>query len=257
MYRDSAESPQNKANVVEQFTNKTADIICQALSQRIRRGEFAAQGRLPGERQLSEQFATTRITLREALGQLEAQGLIYRELRRGWFIAPPRLVYNPLHRSHFHAMAQRQGRAANTEVIDAHVAAVSHELADKLAMSEGEEVFRIRRLRRIDGRAVLYVEHYLNPRYFPGLLELDLTQSLTDLYLTRYGIRYGRVRFTMLPGPVPPLAAPLLKVAAGSPALFITRINRDQHDRIIDCDCEYWRYDALCVDVEAQGVLGG
>lgn len=239
---------------MEQSSNKTADIICQALSERIQRGEFAAQGRLPGERLLSEQFSTTRITLREALGQLEAQGLIYRELRRGWFISSPRLVYNPLHRSHFHAMAERQGRAAQTEVIDAHSVSASSMLAEKLAIAEGDEVYRIRRLRRIDGRAVLYVEHYLNPRYFPNLLNLDLTQSLTDLYLTRYDIRYGRVRFTILPGPLPALAAPLLKVATGSPALFITRINRDQHDRIIDCDCEYWRYDALCVDVEAQGI---
>ena len=31
--------------------------------------------------------------------------------------------------------------------------------------------------RRIDGRLVLYVEHYLNPQYFPRILELDLTGS--------------------------------------------------------------------------------
>ncbi|WP_225321226.1 GntR family transcriptional regulator, partial [Pseudomonas aeruginosa] len=42
----------------------------------------------PAERKLSELFATTRITLREALIQLESQGLIYREERRGWFVSP-------------------------------------------------------------------------------------------------------------------------------------------------------------------------
>ncbi|QKJ88953.1 Transcriptional regulator [Paramixta manurensis] len=229
----------------------TVDVICQTIAAWIRQGDFAGSGRLPSERNLSEQFSTTRITLREALGQLESQGLIYRELRRGWFISPPRLVYNPLHRSHFHAMAQRQGRAAQTEVLDAQRVNASRKLAENLGIAEGSDVFRIRRLRRIDGRAVLYVEHYLNPAWFPGLLEFDLTQSLTDLYVNHYNIRYGRVRFTMLPGPLPAFAAPTLKVAAGSPALFITRINRDQHDRIIDCDYEYWRYDALCVDVEA------
>ncbi|QTF09905.1 UTRA domain-containing protein [Brenneria izadpanahii] len=233
---------------------KTVDVICQSLSERIQRGDFAEQGRLPSERALSDQFSTTRITLREALGQLESQGMIYRELRRGWFIAPPRFIYNPLHRSHFHAMAKLQGRAAQTEVLDAQRVKVHAALAQHLAMREGEEVYRIRRLRRIDGRAVLYVEHYLNPRYFPGLLDFDLTQSLTDLYRERYGIRYGRVRFTMLPTPMPLFAAPTLKIAPGSPALFITRINRDQHDRIIDCDCEYWRYDALYIDIEAEGV---
>lgn len=230
----------------------TVDVICQALEDRIRQGDFALSGRLPSERKLSEQFSTTRITLREALGQLESQGMIYRELRRGWFIAPPRLAYDPLLRSHFHAMAEQQGRTAQTEVLDARTVKVDGTLAAKLEMSEGEDVYRICRLRRIDGRAVLYVEHYLNPRYFPDLLSFDLTRSLTRLYQQEYGIHYGRVGFKMLPVPLPKFAAPALKVAAGSPALFITRINRDAHDRIIDCDIEYWRYDAMYIAVEVR-----
>ena len=47
------------------------------------------------ERALSERFATTRITIKEALSSLEADGLIYRAERRGWFVAPPRLTYDP------------------------------------------------------------------------------------------------------------------------------------------------------------------
>lgn len=66
----------------------TVATICQTLNARIAAGEFAVGGKLPSERALSEQFATTRITLQEALGQLEAQGVIYRQVRRGWFISP-------------------------------------------------------------------------------------------------------------------------------------------------------------------------
>lgn len=229
---------------------KTADIIAERLLARIKAGEFS-QGRLPSERALSEYFSTTRITLREALGKLEAQGHIYRELRRGWFIAPPRLIYNPLHHSHFHAMAAQQGRHATTEVLAALEVPVQDTVAGSLQLASGENVYCIRRLRRIDGRAVLYVEHYLNPAFFPGLLNEDLTRSLTELYELRYNIRYGGARFTIIPGPLPDVAAPALNVAPGSPGLLITRINRNQHRQIIDCDCEYWRYDALCVDVEA------
>ncbi|BEO82697.1 transcriptional regulator [Serratia marcescens] len=229
----------------------TVATICQTLNARITAGEFAVGGKLPSERALSEQFATTRITLQEALGQLEAQGVIYRQVRRGWFISPPRLIYNPLQRSHFHAMAQQQGRAAHTEAIDSAVVTLDAPLAARLALPPGAEAYRIRRLRYIDGRAVLYCEHYLNPAYFPGILDEDLTQSLTALYAARYGIHYGRVRFDMLPTLLPQQAAVMLKVTYGSPALFITRVNRDQHDRVIDCDLEYWRYDALHIDVEA------
>ncbi|CAI0788819.1 HTH-type transcriptional regulator frlR [Serratia entomophila] len=230
----------------------TVATLCRTLAARIASGEFSAGGKLPSERALSEQFSTTRITLQEALGQLEAQGVIYRQVRRGWFISPPRLIYNPLQRSHFHAMAQQQGRDAHTEVIDSGRVQADAALARRLELPEGAEVYRIRRLRSIDGRAVLYCEHYLNPAYFAGILDEDLTQSLTGLYAERYDIRYGRVRFDMLPTLLPQQAAAMLKVTYGSPALFITRVNRDQHDRVIDCDLEYWRYDALHIDVEAQ-----
>lgn len=230
----------------------TLAVICKALSESIAAGVFSAEGRLPSERALSEQFSTTRITLREALSQLEAQGLIYREVRRGWFVSPPRIVYNPLQRSHFHAMAKDQGRHAQTEVIDAKNCVASETVSQKLLLPPESEVICIRRLRYIDKRPVLYVEHYLNPLYFQGILDADLTTSLTDLYASRYDIHYGRVRFDMVPTLLPEEASRALRVASGSPALFITRINRDQHDRVIDCDLEYWRYDALHIDVEVN-----
>ena len=69
----------------------------------------------------------------------------------------------------------------------------------------------------VDGRLVLYVEHYLNPAYFPGIERFDLTRSLTDLYASHYGIRYGRVRFEMLPTILPAEAAGPLRVSVGSP----------------------------------------
>lgn len=228
----------------------TVATICKTLSEKIAAGLYSAEGRLPSERTLSEQFSTTRITLREALTQLEVEGLIYREVRRGWFISPPRILYNPLQRSHFHAMAKEQGRIAQTELIDASQITGSDGLCQKLNLPAESEVYRIRRLRYIDGRAVLYVEHYLNPQFFPDIIHDDLTRSLTDLYLSRYGIKYGRVRFDMVPTRLPEQASSALKVTAGSPALTITRINRDQQDRVIDCDIEYWRYDALQIDVE-------
>jgi DNA-binding GntR family transcriptional regulator len=231
-------------------TPRTVTAICRALQEQIAHGLLPAGGKLPAERSLSELFATTRITLREALGQLEAQGLIYREERRGWFVSPPRISYNPLVRSHFHAMVAEQGRLPATEVLSARLLPASVEICALLELPALSRVYQIRRARRIDGRLVLYVEHYLNPQYFPGILDFDLTLSLTDLYASEYAIHYGRVRFDILPTALQAEAASTLKLAVGSPALRITRVNRDQHGRIIDCDLEFWRHDAIHVSVE-------
>ncbi|WP_145192293.1 UTRA domain-containing protein [Pseudomonas sp. URMO17WK12:I11] len=225
--------------------------ICHALQEQIEHGLLAPGGKLPAERQLSEVFATTRITLREALLQLEAQGLIYREERRGWFVASQRLTYDLIERSHFHAMVRAQGRVASTELLSARLQPASAAICARLQLPALSSVVRICRLRRIDGRAVLYAEHYLNPRQFPGILEQNLGQSLTEVYARVYGIGYGQVCFEILPTALPLEAAAALKVSTGSPGLQITRVNSDQHGRLIDCDLEYWRHDAICIRAHA------
>ena len=224
--------------------------ICRALQEQIEHGLLPAGGKLPAERRLSELFETTRITLREALSQLEAHGLVYREERRGWFVSPARVAYNPLVRSHFHAMVAEQGRVPATEVIGARLIPANARICQLLGLPALSSVYQICRARRIDGRLVLYVEHYLNPAYFPGILDFDLTRSLTELYASEYGIHYGRVRFDMVPTALHADAALALKMAPGSPGLSITRLNRDQHGRVIDCDLEFWRHDAIHVRVE-------
>ncbi len=51
---------------------------------------------------------------------------------------------------------------------------------------------------------------------------------------------------------LPVVASNVLKISPDSPARFITRINRNSDDLIMDCDYEYWRYDALHINVEPQ-----
>ena len=225
--------------------------ICQALQEQIEHGLLASGCKLPAERKLSEVFDTTRITLREALVQLEAQGLIYREERRGWFVAPQRLTYDLIERSHFHAMVRDQGRTPATELLSARLQPASAAICARLQRPPLSSVIQICRLRRIDGRAVLYAEHYLNPEYFPGILEHDLGQSLTEIYDRHYDIHYGRVRFEILPTALPVAAASALKVSPGSAGLHITRVNSDQSGRLIDCDLEYWRHDAIRIRADA------
>ncbi|RMU67264.1 GntR family transcriptional regulator [Pseudomonas syringae pv. aptata] len=227
--------------------------ICHALQEQIEHGLLPHGSKLPAERKLSEVFATTRITLREALLQLEAQGLIYREERRGWFISPPRLAYDLIRRSHFHAMVCAQGRVPHTQLLSARLQPASALICEMLELPALSSVIQICRARRIDKRLVLYVEHYLRPELFPGILEHDLNESLTELYARSYDVHYGQVRFDMVPTALHAYAAAALKVSLGSPGLRIARVNYDRKDRLIDCDLEYWRHDAIHVRAEVHG----
>ncbi|EAR50251.1 hypothetical protein OG2516_12754 [Oceanicola granulosus HTCC2516] len=61
--------------------------IFEGLRDAIAAGTFGRSGRLPTERALAEQFATNRNTIRKALDDLAALGLIERHVGRGTFVA--------------------------------------------------------------------------------------------------------------------------------------------------------------------------
>lgn len=224
--------------------------IKQALQERIGSDAYQLGKRLPSERQLCLEFETSRVTLHEILIQLEAEGLIYREERRGWFVSPARFVYNPQSRGHFTLSAMQQGRVPSTRVIDRQLVRPPARVVELLGIAPNTKMACIRRLRSIDGRAVLYVEHYYQADVFPGLFEHDLSVSLTELYRSTYGFHYGRMKYQITPTAVSGDAAGLLRVASGSPALLVTRVNHGLENGVRDCDFEYWRHDAIVIEVD-------
>jgi len=59
------------------------------LKDAIRRGKISPGAQLPSENTLVQQFAVSRHTVRQAIGELENEGLVYREQGRGTFCAFP------------------------------------------------------------------------------------------------------------------------------------------------------------------------
>lgn len=224
-----------------------------SLREQITAGELTAQHKLPSERALSELFSTTRITVKDALVALETEGVIYREERRGWFVSPPRIQYNPLSRSHFHQMIQQQNRVAKTQLLSVRSVMASQQYAVALEVDRLTPIHIVERLRSIDGRAVLFVENCLIARLFPGVLEQDLTGSLTYLYQEKFNYVTTRSRFDVVPSAAPSHVAKALNLAAGQQVLKICRVNYKQDGELMDCEFEYWRPDAVQISIDSHG----
>src|SRR5262245_49086952 len=62
-----------------------ADDIAAALKKRIDAGEW--NRRIPPERELADEFGVARNTMRRAVGVLEANGTVVRQVGRGTFLA--------------------------------------------------------------------------------------------------------------------------------------------------------------------------
>lgn len=221
------------------------------LREQICSGMLSDRQKLPSERELSELFNTTRITIKDALVSLETEGLIYREERRGWFVSPARIHYNPLSRCHFHQMIREQHRIAETKLVAVRSVMASREYARAMDIDRITPIHIIERLCSIDGRAVLFVENCLIAQWFPKILEENLTASLTHLYQQKYGYITTRSRFEVIPTAAPLHVAKALNLAAGQSVMKICRVNYKQDGEIMDCEFEYWRPDSVLIRIDS------
>lgn len=228
------------------------------IASRIEAGLLKPQTRLPPERILCETFQITRMTVRQALFQLEAEGLIYRLNRRGWFVSPSRLRYDPTADISFTENVRAQGGVAGTRILSQEETTASPWACQHLDLPAEAPIYLISRLRLIGDRAVLVERLHVNARLCPGLLDLPLDQSLTDLLAKHYGIIVRRARITMHPGGLSESQAEALGVSIGTPCLYLARTSYDQFNNVIEFDQEFWRHEALeiCVDVPSSNNLG-
>lgn len=226
--------------------------IKDAILEQIESGMFIARQKLPSERTLAETFNTTRVTLREALSLLEAEGLVFREDRRGWFISPEPLCYDPTKTLNFTNMALEQHRVPKTELLNAKRILAPKKALSLLNLPPFSEVYQVNRVRYLEDRPVVYVTNYIRVDLFPKLMEFDLSSSLTDIYREHYHVRYQKTRYRVSTSSLLGESVQALRATSGSPAMMIERVNYNQHGELIDCDIEYWRHDALHIESTAE-----
>jgi len=222
------------------------------IAARIEAGTLPPGARLPSERELQAGAGVARGTIREALFQLEAEGVIYRKDRSGWYVSPPPVVYDPTRWEGFMSYVEAQGRTPLTETLATSEVPCDPFLAEVFGKAAGAAMYLIRRRRYIDGRAVLVENIVVDPALAPGLLEHDLDRSLTSVLKSAYNISVARNRVEMRPCALTREEAEALKVKSGLPGLNVVRTSYDGQGRVVEFDREFWRHDALKVSVDIR-----
>lgn len=184
--------------------------------------------RLPTEEQLAEHYGVSVLTMRQALKELEAEGLISRHRRRGTFIDPHARRAAPVRLlgSVDAIVAQQSGET--TTLLDHGPIPVPSELAEHFPGLA--EVVRFRRLRcdQDTDEPSNWVENLLRPeiadRFDPAELERwPMTRVLRD----RADVAVGRIANTVEARLADPVTARLLRVPLLSPILHITGVVYD------------------------------
>lgn len=222
------------------------------IAGRITAGELRAGDRLPSERRLQDSLGMARGTIREGLFQLEAEGVIYRRDRSGWYVSPPPVIYDPTRWEGFISYVEAQGRTPATETLSADAIVADPLLAEVFSRPVGAPLFQIRRRRYVDGRAVLVERMVVDAALAPDLLRFSFDQSLTSILKQEYSLSVARNQVTMQPCALTGAEAEALRVKSGLPGLAVQRTSYDAQGRVVEFDHEYWRHDAVRISVDIR-----
>jgi GntR family transcriptional regulator len=225
------------------------------LAEEILAGRWERGHRLPSEPSICDHFQVSRTTVRQALGELEAEGMIRREKGRGTFVADVRSSSWLLQSSHgFYEEAVRMGKRVTSRVLRLRVERLPLWASDALELPESSDGVSLERLRWVNDRMVMYVVNHLPADLADVVAGADLTfGSLYGVLERERGLRVHGGRRLVEAVTAQDDLAQLLEVDPGAPLLFVESVSWDADSRPFECYRAWHRADRTKVDVQVVG----
>lgn len=225
--------------------------------------EIAAHNLQPGDRfvgdhELCAMYGVSRTVVRQALSELEAEGIIDRVKGRGTFIAHPK-VDEGLVRSltGLYQEVKERGSILHSDVRRIEIVAADDAVAAALQLAPGTPVVVIERLRFVDGEPWVLVITHVPADLAPGLVDEDLTeQSLYQLLESKYRVKITHGKRTVEASVASAALARSLGVSPRDAILILRSVVYGADNRPLETFVAYHRGDRSRFEVELGTVPG-
>jgi GntR family transcriptional regulator len=192
------------------------------------RDELPADAPVGSERELMVQYGVSRATVREAIGQLVSEGVLYRVHGKGTFVAAAR-VESQLHLASFTEEMHRRGLEPTTEVLDLQLTTPPRRVATELRLEQDERVWRLERLRIAAGEPMAVELGWYPVALLPGFGDHDLTASIYTLFAQTYDLVIDGAHQSVWAEAADPHRAEMLGVPTGAALLAFRRTSSAGH----------------------------
>ncbi|AGM97862.1 GntR family transcriptional regulator [Streptococcus iniae] len=200
------------------------------------RETMSPNDKLLSERELSETYGVSRITVRLALKELEIRGLIYKKQGKGTYVSAIKEPATDLSSAYsFTEEMKKQGRQPQTKILSFQKMAVTPYLSGLLGLEVGVEVIEIERLRLADGMALMLERTFLPSEVFTSLTEEMVSQKpLYDIFSEDYQqvVRFAEEEFYA--SIALDYEASLLDIKKGDPVLHLVRKTNNDRNLMIE-----------------------
>ncbi len=156
------------------------------LRVKIQQAEWKPGDQIPGEQDLCEQYQVSRTVVRQALRELEYEGVITRHKGKGTFISLPKISEGLVQKlTGFYQDMVERGLKPHSKVLHQKISPANEKIARYLNITPGEKVIDIERLRFINDEPIQLVTTYIPYEICPNLAGTDLTSRSLYEYLEK------------------------------------------------------------------------
>ena len=216
------------------------------LRERILDGTYPAHAKLPAESELSTIFGVSRITVRQALSDLQKEGVIFKIPGKGTFVAKPKAFQQLTQLEGFGEAMSRMGYEIYNQVTSHKTIAATPHVAQQLQVPLGAEVVEIKRIRHLNREPVSLEVTYLAQDIGERLAREELaTRDIFLILENDYGIPLGRADLQVDAILADDTLAHALRVQQGSAVLRIERLTHRADGAPLDFEYLYFRGDAF------------
>jgi GntR family transcriptional regulator len=235
-----------KTNLVALTPQPLYAQIKDTLRARILDGTYAPHSQMPSEHALCAMFDVSRITVRQALGDLQKEGLVFRLHGKGTFVSKPKAFQNVTSLQGFAEAMSSMGYEIVNQLRSCRMVKADRHVAQKLNLPEGAGVTEIHRVRLLNREPVSLELTWVPEALGKRLANADL--AARDIFLileNDCGVPLGHADVSIDAMLADDEIASALRVQEGSPVLRIERTTHDAHGTPIDYEYLYFRGDAF------------
>jgi len=219
--------------------------IKENLRQRILDGDYAAHERLPSESDLMKVFGVSRITVRQALRDLHADGLVFSVQGKGTFVSRPKAVQDIQRLQGFGEAMTPQGFETSTRVVGVQEIRAPAQVAEALNVNRSAKVVELKRIRYLNREPISLDNSFFPREIGHGLLDRDLTRDIFPMLENECGIGLGHADLKIEAIIADEDLAHYLNIEAGLSVLRIQRLVFSQAGDPIDFEFLSYRGDAF------------
>jgi GntR family transcriptional regulator len=220
------------------------------LLEQIDRDGSVPGDRLPSDHQLCERYQVSRTVVRQALTELEFEGVIVREKGRGTFLAQPKSSQGLVQSlTGLYEDAASRNMMLRSEVRRLATVPADASVAAEFGLPAGDPVVVLDRLRFIDDLPWVLVTTYLPAGLIPDLETEDLVNGSLYQVMDRYGVRPVSGRRSVEARTANAALARDLQIARGGAVLLLSSVGSDRTGRVVEVFHAFHRGDRTRFDV--------